>query len=251
MKVTRLFFLIFIVILSTSVIAQFKVGFDLTNSTCFNTVMDGDETGIDCGGSCPPCPSCSDGIQNQGEIDIDCGGPCQACQTGGSSSRSSGVPIKLQNLTIEFEILTEEESTFIEENASFEIQNNEGIEIYIDLSNFKNITQVVNLSTENLPDFLEIDFESLIISPDGHSRIILKTNPEQYQNGNYSTILLLTSGKYEKKINLYFEIKEEDIPLSDIPLLMKGKNNLLIYFLILIAIVSIIFFIKRKKSSKK
>jgi len=31
---------------------------------------------IDCGGPCSPCPTCSDGIQNQGEEGIDCGGPC-------------------------------------------------------------------------------------------------------------------------------------------------------------------------------
>ncbi len=30
----------------------------------------------DCGGPCPPCPTCSDGIKNQGEEGIDCGGPC-------------------------------------------------------------------------------------------------------------------------------------------------------------------------------
>jgi hypothetical protein len=34
------------------------------------------ELGIDCGGPCKPCPTCSDGIQNQGEEGIDCGGPC-------------------------------------------------------------------------------------------------------------------------------------------------------------------------------
>ena len=83
--------------------------------TCFNTLQDGDETGIDCGGSCrscasctdgilnqgeyktavdlgtgnvsdcgglncPSCPTCSDGIKNQGEMGVDCGGPCQICQ---------------------------------------------------------------------------------------------------------------------------------------------------------------------------
>ncbi len=31
---------------------------------------------VDCGGPCPPCPTCSDEIQNQGEEGIDCGGPC-------------------------------------------------------------------------------------------------------------------------------------------------------------------------------
>ena len=33
----------------------------------------------DCGGPCPPCPTCSDEIQNQGEEGIDCGGPCISC----------------------------------------------------------------------------------------------------------------------------------------------------------------------------
>lgn len=37
------------------------------------------EEGVDCGGPCGACPSCSDGIQNQGEELIDCGGPCNAC----------------------------------------------------------------------------------------------------------------------------------------------------------------------------
>jgi hypothetical protein len=36
----------------------------------------GCELMVDCGGPCPPCPTCSDGIQNQGEEGIDCGGPC-------------------------------------------------------------------------------------------------------------------------------------------------------------------------------
>jgi hypothetical protein len=31
---------------------------------------------VDCGGPCDPCPTCSDGIQNQGELGVDCGGPC-------------------------------------------------------------------------------------------------------------------------------------------------------------------------------
>jgi|GEM_PF-1635027 len=37
------------------------------------------EMGVDCGGPCDPCMSCSDGIQNQGETGIDCGGPCPPC----------------------------------------------------------------------------------------------------------------------------------------------------------------------------
>ena len=82
-------------------------------STCFNNVKDGEETGIDCGGicktcascsdgilnqgelrvnvdfgngtsycgglHCPACPSCFDSIKNQGESEVDCGGPCKVC----------------------------------------------------------------------------------------------------------------------------------------------------------------------------
>lgn len=56
-----------------------------TTSTCSNARQDGDETGIDCGGSCSPCQAqssaetCADGVKNQGETGVDCGGPCQPC----------------------------------------------------------------------------------------------------------------------------------------------------------------------------
>jgi hypothetical protein len=52
--------------------------------SCFDGVRNchhgGCEILTDCGGPCPPCPSCSDGIQNQNESGIDCGGPCPPCQ---------------------------------------------------------------------------------------------------------------------------------------------------------------------------
>nr|CEL65316.1 TPA: sushi domain (scr repeat) domain-containing protein [Neospora caninum Liverpool] len=47
--------------------------------SCTDGVQNGDETGVDCGGSCAPCLSCSDGLQNNGETGVDCGGPCPAC----------------------------------------------------------------------------------------------------------------------------------------------------------------------------
>lgn len=50
--------------------------------SCDDGIQNGDETGVDCGGSCPnPCPTCDDGIQNQGETGVDCGGPCAPCPT--------------------------------------------------------------------------------------------------------------------------------------------------------------------------
>ncbi len=52
-----------------------------TNATCDDMIMNGDEIGIDCGGTiCPVCPACDDGIQNGDEDGIDCGGSfCAAC----------------------------------------------------------------------------------------------------------------------------------------------------------------------------
>ncbi len=50
--------------------------------TCNDGVQNGDETGVDCGGSCTACtvsPSCNDGVQNGDETGVDCGGSCPAC----------------------------------------------------------------------------------------------------------------------------------------------------------------------------
>ena len=51
----------------------------VSTTSCSNGIQDGDETAIDCGGSCSSCgaapvPTCDDGTQNQEETGIDCGG---------------------------------------------------------------------------------------------------------------------------------------------------------------------------------
>jgi hypothetical protein len=45
---------------------------------CFNGVRDNGETGIDCGGSCMPC-HCTNGVMDGSETGIDCGGSCMPC----------------------------------------------------------------------------------------------------------------------------------------------------------------------------
>lgn len=50
--------------------------------SCDDNIMNGDETGVDCGGSCPTaCPTCNDGVMNGEETGVDCGGSCAACPT--------------------------------------------------------------------------------------------------------------------------------------------------------------------------
>lgn len=48
--------------------------------SCFDGIKNGDETAVDCGGSCNPCATCDDGIKNGDETGIDCGGTsCVPC----------------------------------------------------------------------------------------------------------------------------------------------------------------------------
>ena len=52
--------------------------------TCCDGMKNGDEEGVDCGGSlCDPCPTCTDGVKNGDEDGVDCGGSCDACVVGG------------------------------------------------------------------------------------------------------------------------------------------------------------------------
>ena len=75
------------IILSSLIIASLVLTItscdDETNAggvSCFNGIKDGDESGVDCGGSCVPCATCDDGIKNGDETGIDCGGSfCEPC----------------------------------------------------------------------------------------------------------------------------------------------------------------------------
>ena len=44
--------------------------------SCYDFTINGDEVGIDCGGSCPDCATCWDGLHNGDEMAVDCGGLC-------------------------------------------------------------------------------------------------------------------------------------------------------------------------------
>jgi len=54
-------------------------------SSCSDGIQNGNEEGIDCGGSCAnacdAAPTCTDGIQNGDEEGVDCGGSCDPCST--------------------------------------------------------------------------------------------------------------------------------------------------------------------------
>ncbi len=78
---TQAFAKVFIELKAASQTAEPVITSQTEASNCSNNIQDSDETGIDCGGSCPnACPTCSDAIQNQDEQGVDCGGPCEPCQ---------------------------------------------------------------------------------------------------------------------------------------------------------------------------
>ncbi|MEM8523494.1 MAG: fibronectin type III domain-containing protein [Bacteroidota bacterium] len=85
-----------------SEIATFTAGDNGGEPTCDDGIQNGDEEGVDCGGSnCPPCmtdPTCDDGIQNGDEEGVDCGGsdcpPCMmepTCDDGIQNGDEEGV----------------------------------------------------------------------------------------------------------------------------------------------------------------
>ena len=59
----------------------YPAGCDGDCPTCSDGVINGQETGLDCGGpDCPSCSTCDDGVQNGAETGVDCGGPnCPSC----------------------------------------------------------------------------------------------------------------------------------------------------------------------------
>ncbi len=87
------------------------------DATCTDGIQNGNETGVDCGGDCAPCPTCDDGIMNGDETGVDCGGICDPCPEGVQMTQwqSSGSnvapllaadPFNVDSIYVEFDMLT-------------------------------------------------------------------------------------------------------------------------------------------------
>lgn len=64
--------------------AGFRLVRTVDPSLCYNFHQDPGETGVDCGGDCPPCSCFNTALDDhpllpERETDVDCGGPCDPC----------------------------------------------------------------------------------------------------------------------------------------------------------------------------
>ncbi|KXX70267.1 di-heme oxidoredictase family protein [Flammeovirga sp. SJP92] len=71
--------------------------------TCNDGIQNGDETGVDCGGSsCNDCPTCEDGIQNGDETGVDCGGAnCMSCDVVCNGTPNPNATVQKTNESVE------------------------------------------------------------------------------------------------------------------------------------------------------
>ncbi len=68
-----------------------------TTNTCTDGIQNGDETGIDCGGTCDPCESitCNNGVQDGDETGVDCGGSCEnICESEKNETKKVTTPVE-------------------------------------------------------------------------------------------------------------------------------------------------------------
>jgi hypothetical protein len=124
--------------------------------TCSDGIQNGDEEGVDCGGSnCTACPTCSDGIQNGDETGIDCGGTnceeCATCSDGIQNGDETGVDCGGSNCDAcaSGSAVTFENTTYEITDASYLEYSANGKEyILFTISRYENSTQVFTMDIE-------------------------------------------------------------------------------------------------------
>ncbi len=142
------------------------------SNTCIDGIQNGDEIGIDCGGSsCFPCPTCDDEIRNGDETGNDCGGPtCPACSCDGKGLTLVGT-IEYQNYGNFLYIISDDSGLTVNSGSLFYFDKIENICVppgcytltylsTLDLSEIKIIDEYGNLlvSENSINDDGSINF---------------------------------------------------------------------------------------------
>ncbi|MBK8012783.1 MAG: LruC domain-containing protein [Deltaproteobacteria bacterium] len=145
--------------------------------SCVDGLENGDEAGVDCGGSCPTaCPSCVDGIQNGDEAGVDCGGACgSSCSgcTGASCEVGPEISLRLSR-----SVIARGESVTIQVTATDPqgvvdlTLTAGGVALFVDVSGFATFTpsaqglfEVVAEAYDGLGNFAHEDLELRVTDP--------------------------------------------------------------------------------------
>ncbi|MEZ4909424.1 MAG: M43 family zinc metalloprotease [Saprospiraceae bacterium] len=185
------------------------------DATCEDHIMNGSETGIDCGGThCPACPTCSDNIQNGTETGVDCGGSaCDPCETETDDNESVTIPGAYfesgwDQWTGGYDTKRYQGNFAFEGDYALQIQDNSGLGSTItspiyDLHGFSS----VGISFAFYPNSLESGESFALLYFDGTQWHTVKTykSGQDFHNGTfYEATLILTGAEYTFATNSKF-----------------------------------------------
>lgn len=156
-------------------------------ATCEDGIQNGDEDGVDCGGSnCDACATCSDGIQNGDETSVDCGGSnCSACEVG--------------------DAVTFENTTYVITDASYLDYPFDGKEyILFTLSRYENEMQVFTADIEIVATTITSETYQFGDADYGVTGSIGLNNTPDYAtiNGGYVVVVITPLGDYALELHL-------------------------------------------------
>ncbi|MBT3720585.1 PGF-pre-PGF domain-containing protein [archaeon] len=198
----------------------FSLNLTLTDPTCFDGILNQDETSIDCGGFCDPCESCVDGLMNQDEIGIDCGGSCDSCEEqgssggGGSGGSSSTTVISNINKTLNSTDSASKKYFYVKENETIFVEiNNSDSAIYKVELKIKNQKNNITLYIKKIENDLKVEKQIF-------SNYLFEYVKVSAQNINYEDI---------SNVNVWFKVPKtwvfnQDASFEDIFLInYNGK----------------------------
>jgi PGF-pre-PGF domain-containing protein len=171
--------------------------------TCFDGLMNQDETNIDCGGVCTACPTCSDGIKNQGESGVDCGGPCSDCESdggggGGGGGGGSSTPYPYTPVSKSLLVLKANDTGVFDFNMTDVAIYKVEVIVVRNITNFtitlKNMETELNVPKQNITEhtyqYAKISIPNAKIKDFSDLKIWFRVQNEWVMNKSLSEILL-------------------------------------------------------------
>lgn len=217
---------------------------------CGNAISDGDETDVDCGGSCAPCalgkqckdsadcestecggnqtqptcialaPNCTDGVKNADETDVDCGGTCGTCSLDKTCSVHDDCATGVCDLTVSNTCITAQPTYAVNEDfetgnlSNFPYQlsatNENTWEIETDAAKCHGGSHCVRTSKTHQPEETSTISVSLSVRQDTQLTFWAKLNTEPDQH----FFRVLVDGVEKLKLSGQVDWKQYSIPVT-------------------------------------